>query len=174
VLRKPILSKECSVGTVGVVADRCPECGAVTDSTSCEDLFHRLLALDHQQEQPWASFHAINVACYALQHPSTTKTPHLAVQHKVVAVFCDDGLPGVLALTASARARNSHRSRGSTVDFFDVADQTFPATAPPHRFTVTIHDVAVDGNFPAAGYTDRVAAWAKDVRAAWSEQAPSE
>jgi len=51
------------------MADRCKEGGAPTDSTSCEELFHCLLALDHQHEQPWASFHALNVACYTLQHP---------------------------------------------------------------------------------------------------------
>lgn len=150
------------------MADRCPECGASTDSTSCEELFHRLLALDHQHEQPWAAFHALNVACYTLQHPSTTKASHLAAQYKVVAVFCDDGLSGVHALTASARARNSHRSRTPGVDPFDVGSRGLPAAAPPRSFTTTIHDVAVDGSFPASGYADRVAAWTEAVREAWS------
>lgn len=62
------------------MTDRCSECGAAIDLRSCEELFHRLLALDHQDEQPWASFHALNVACYALQHASTTKPRHLAAQ----------------------------------------------------------------------------------------------
>lgn len=155
------------------MVDRCAECGAVADSTSCEELFHRLLALDHQHDQPWASFHALNVACYTLQHPSTTKPSHLAVQQKVVAVFCDDGLDAVHALTATARARNSHRSRAPGSDPFRVAGEALPATAPPRAFSTTIHDVAVDGTFPAAGYADRAAAWAGAVRAAWSEPARS-
>src|SRR3954452_13654130 len=137
-----VIDARSSVGTVGAMADRCKEGGAPTDSTSCEELFHCLLALDHQHEQPWASFHALNVACYTLQHPSTTKTPHLAAQHRTVAVFCDGGLSGLHALTASARARNSHKSRASGGDSFDVASQALPVTAAPRSFTTTIHDVA--------------------------------
>ncbi len=75
------------------MTDRCSECGAAIDSRSCEELFHRLLALDHQDEQPWASFHALNVACYALQHPPTTKPRHLAAQHAVVSVSATTDSP---------------------------------------------------------------------------------
>lgn len=64
---------------------------------TCEELFHHLLALDHQREQPWAFFHAINVACCVLQHPSTIKSSHLAAQRKLITAFCDDGLAGVHA-----------------------------------------------------------------------------
>jgi hypothetical protein len=130
-----------------------------------------LLALDHQREQPWASFHGINVACYVLQHPSTTKPSHLTAQRKLVAAFCDDGLAGVHALTDTARARNSHRAPAKAVDPFDTADEALPATAPPRTYTTTIHDVAVDGTFPADGYAERVAAWAEAVRTAWSDPA---
>jgi hypothetical protein len=155
--------------SVGSVANRCPECGAVTDARSCEELFHQLLALDHQHEQPWAAFHAINVACYLLQHPSTIKASHLAVQRKLIAVFCQAGLDGVHALTATARARNSHRAPARQLDPFEAADEAIAATAPPRAFDTTIHDVAVDGSFPAAGYAKRVAAWAEAVRAAWTD-----
>lgn len=77
------------------MTDRCRECGAPTTEQSCEELFHRLLALDHQRDQPWAWFHAINVACYFLQHPSTVKTRYQAAQLKIVSVFCDEGLEEV-------------------------------------------------------------------------------
>ncbi|MCK1817017.1 DUF5946 family protein [Streptomyces sp. XM4011] len=40
--------------------------------------------------------------------------------------------------------------------------------AAPTGFGVTIADVAVDGSFPAAGYEDRVRAWAGSTLAAWS------
>lgn len=162
-----------SRGTVGAVAIRCPDCGAVTDLRSCEELFHYLLALDHQHEQPWAPFHAINVACYVLQHPSTIKSAHLAAQRKLVAAFCDDGLAGVHALTATARARNSHRAPATRGDPFGAVDEALPATAPPRTFTSTIHEVAVDGSFPAVGYAERVAVWADAVRAAWSDRTRS-
>ncbi len=41
--------------------------------------------------------------------------------------------------------------------------------AAPRAFETTIHDVAVDGSFPAAVYPERVAAWAEAVRAAWTD-----
>ena len=160
-------------GTVRAVTTRCPDCGAVTNLRTCEQLFHELLALDHQHEQPWASFHAINVACYVLQHPSTTKASHLAAQRKLIATFCDDGLAGVHALTANARERNSHRAPATGVNPFDTTDDALPATAPPRAFTTTIHDVASDGSFPADGYADRVAAWAEAVRTAWTDRTRS-
>jgi hypothetical protein len=151
------------------VANRCPECGAVIEARSCEELFHRLLALDHQREQPWAAFHAINVACYLLQHPSRIKVSHLAAQRKLIAAFCRDGLDGFHALTAIARARNSHKAPARQQrDPFAVADEAITATAAPRAFATTIHDVAVDGSFPAAGYAERVAAWAEAVRAGWT------
>jgi hypothetical protein len=64
--------------------------GATTE-WSCEELFHELLALDHQREQPYASFHGINVACYLLQHPSGAEPRYQGAQLKTVTVFCDAG-----------------------------------------------------------------------------------
>ena len=70
-----------------------------------------------------ASFHSLNVDCCVLQHPSTVKPHDLVGRHKVVSVFCENGLPGVHALTATAVACNSHRSRSSGVDLFGVANR---------------------------------------------------
>lgn len=156
--------------TVGAVAARCPECGADTELRSCEELFHALLALDQSREPPWGEFHAVAVACYFLQHPSTVRPSHLAVQRGIVAAFRADGLAGVHALTATARARNSHRTPGA--DPFPDLDRTpLETAAAPGAAGVTIRDVAVDGTFPALGHAERMAAWAAAVHTAWSAPA---
>jgi hypothetical protein len=158
------------------VTDRCDECGGVTTDWSCEELFHQLLALDHQREQPWASFHGVNVACYLLQHASGAEPRYQVAQLKTVSVFCDAGLEGLQRLTAAARTRNSHRAPTPKADprLEPTDDPSRDARAPRGRaFATTIHDVAVDGTFPANGYAERVEQWAHAVRTAWTPEKPT-
>lgn len=148
----------------------CKDCGAVADETSCEELFHRLLALDHSRAEPWAAFHAVNVASYALQHPTWSSSRFRDGQYRILSVFATDGLSGVHALTASRVSANSHRQkRGRTHELLQPdAGRALSGVEPPTQFRTTIHDVAVDGTFPAAGYTERVTNWAEATRTAWS------
>lgn len=151
------------------VTDRCDECGAITNEWSCAELFHKLLALDHQRAQPWAAFHGVNVACYMLQHPSALNPHHQGAQLKLVSVFCDAGLNGLRRLTDTARVRNSHRAPRPNADpRLEPADDPVPVAPRNPTFSTTIQDVAIDGTFPADGFAQRVKKWAHAVRAAWT------
>ncbi|GEN80424.1 DUF5946 family protein [Actinotalea fermentans] len=137
-------------------AGECPECGAVTRLHTCHDLFMTLLSYDHEQRQPWAAFHTLNVACYLLQHPSQGTAASRAGQWLMVRTFVDHGIDAVHALARAAVRRNSHRHGGR-----GGLDADLPAPPPPVRHpAVTIHTVAVDGTFPAAGYESRMRDWA--------------
>lgn len=149
------------------MADRCSDCGASTDRWTCEELFQRLLALDHQRLEPWGPFHGISVACYLLQHPSPHGPQHRGARLELVATFCEEGLDGFRRVTGAARARNSHRA--STQGAAPTPDDPGPSVA---AFGTTIHDVAVDGTFPADGFAERVGEWADAVRAGWPREDP--
>ena len=145
---------------VGVMTDgtiECAECGASGQLGACVDLFHGLLALDHQRLQPWGSFHGLNVACYFLQHPSQTSAAVQGGQWHVVATFLAGGLDAVHALGAEALRANRRGARPSPT--FDPP----PARSLPAA--VTIADLSVDGTFPAVGYELRILEWARSIRA---------
>ncbi|UWM48762.1 DUF5946 family protein [Streptomyces carpaticus] len=151
---------------LGGVVD-CVACGAPGGGVECQELFERLLALDHARREPWGSLHGVVVACFLLQHPghplagSGDHGPWWAM----LRAYLDGGRDGLGALTQALRRSNSHRRHGRP---------QWPAVpavregAAPTGFGVTIADVAVDGSFPAAGYEDRVRAWAGSTLAAWS------
>lgn len=143
---------------------RCEECGATQRFGSCHDLFMGLLALDYGRKSPWAAFHAMNVACYLLQHPSAAQGAVLAGQWHVVQTFIDGGLGAVRALAEGAVRRNSHRAPQR--HRYDVvaapAVMRFPA--------VTIETVSVDGTFPAAGFEDRMSDWIKATASSRTEE----
>lgn len=115
-----------------------------------------LLSYDHEQRQPWASFHTLNVACYLLQHPSQGTAASRAGQWLMVQTFLDHGLDAVHTLARAAVRRNSHRHGGR-----GGLDAALPAPPPQvHYPAVTIHTVAVDGTFPPEGYASRMRDWA--------------
>jgi len=78
-----------------------------------------------------------------------------------------------------ARRANSRRGRPPAVESAPESPaaaesgvpittaETVPESAPPTAFGVTIVDVAQDGTFPAAGFADRVTAWARATVSAW-------
>lgn len=128
-----------------------------------EELYHRLLALDHSRQPPWGPLHGVAVATYLLQNctgPIAADDPRL----ELLRVFLDGGRPALDARTAGRRRRNSHRAHGSPV----AASRGPLLTGQPTRFRTTIAEVAVDGSFPAAGYEERVRAWAADTLRAWT------
>lgn len=145
----------------------CAECGAPMNPRSCDELFHALLALDHSRQAPWGPLHGVSVACFLLQHPSRLPTDDGAMAWALLRAYIDGGLDEVNQLVGQARRGNSHRAK-------DRPSRVAPDAAPPHRdaprshFSVTIEDVAVDGTFPSAEFTERVEAWAAATVAAWS------
>lgn len=144
---------------------RCPDCRAAELYGSCAGLFDVLLALDHERRSPWSDHHAVNVACYLLQHPSLTTDGVLGAQWAILLAFADGGLDRVHRLTRSAVRANNHRVAGSGRP---TPGPAAPAVSGPPA--VTIQDVAADGTFPASGYAGRMASW---VDATIASRAPS-
>jgi hypothetical protein len=134
----------------------------MTPMTS-DELFMRLLALDHSRLPPWGPLHGVVVACHVLQQaegPIAVDDPRM----QLLRTFLDGGQPAVDAMTAGARRRNSHRARGSV-----HPSPAGPLLAgPPRSFATTIADVAVDGTFPVDGYESRVRAWADATLRGWT------
>ncbi|BBF99202.1 hypothetical protein PSA01_17770 [Pseudonocardia saturnea] len=127
-----------------------------------------MLALDHQRAQPWGAHHGVTVSCYVLQHPSTVRPHQRGAQLDIVLAFCDSGLTGVERLTTAARGHNTHRARTPMTSSPGGPDDSAARSVPDHpTFGTTIHDVAVDGTFPADGFTERLERWAHSVREAW-------
>lgn len=133
----------------------CDECGATGRGGPCSEAFMTLLALDHERRQPWGEYHALNVACYLLQHPSQTKGRSLSGHWQIVDTFLAEGLGAVHALTTRAVRRNNARAgQGPAIGGMSVPELT---SLP----LMTIEDVAVDGTFPAHGYPERMLCWAQ-------------
>ncbi|KOX13285.1 hypothetical protein ADK67_44460 [Saccharothrix sp. NRRL B-16348] len=141
---------------------RCPECGAPARPLSCEELFHVVLALDHSRRPPWGPLHGVTVSCFLLQHPSRLPAHDRARPWATLHAYLDGGLDAATRFTEGMRRANSHRGAGLAEIVAGA-----PLGPPPTAFTVTIGDVAEDGTFPAAGFPERVEAWAAATVAAW-------
>lgn len=145
----------------------CAECGVSMDSRSCDDLFHALLALDHERQEPWGPLHGVSVSCFLFQHPSRLPADGGARAWALLHAYLEGGLDEVNQLVGQARLGNSHRANNTPPRV--VRDVALPRRdAPPSGFSVTIEDVAVDGTFPAEGFAERVKAWAAATVDAWS------
>lgn len=140
------------------MAEQCRECGASGRWGSCDQLFMSLLALDHERKQPWGSWHALNVACYLLQHPSRSVNSALAGQWEMVQTFLSGGLDAVRVKTEEAVRQNSHRRSGP-----DGRADSAPALV--EKPGVTIENVSVDGSFPPDDYSTRMEKWIRSVAA---------
>jgi hypothetical protein len=138
------------------MAEPCRECGASGRWGSCEELFLTLLALDHERKQPWGRYHALNVACYLLQHPSRATESVLAGQWRMIHAFLSNGLEAVDGEVARAVRENGHRRDGRRL----TAGAREHAPAPAVMPETTIESVSVDGSFPALGYEQRMVRWA--------------
>ncbi|NYV73929.1 DUF5946 family protein [Streptomyces sp. UH6] len=145
----------------------CAECGAPMNPRSCDELFHALLALDHSRQAPWGPLHGVSVACFLLQHPSRLPSDDGAMAWALLRAYLDGGLDEVDQLVGQARRGNSHRVQSPPSRV--ARDAALPhRSAPRSGYSVTIEDVAVDGTFPAAEFTERVEAWATATVDAWS------
>lgn len=151
----------------------CEDCGARLGNKTCAELFLDLLALDHSRQQPWGPLHGVVTAAFFLQHPSDSRTTpaQQAFGLSLIHDYLRGGQAALTAATEGARASNSHRAADGTrtrraggrptetTGAQRAAELVEPVTA------TTIHDVAVDGTFPAAGYEERVRRWARFVAA---------
>lgn len=137
---------------------QCPGCGAA-GGPSCEELFGRLLALDHSREEPWGPLHGVVVAAYRLQHERLAERDRTLLL-ELLRVFVDDGLEQANRLLESRVRSNSHRNRRPPPPSAGEGPR-------PGAFGATIAEVAAGGDFPAAGHPERVAAWAEAVLDAW-------
>jgi hypothetical protein len=140
------------------MADRC-ECGA-SDSKACAERLQLLLALDHSREAPWGPLHGVAVVCYRLQHPSALSPGEPAVLLRMLDAYRQEGLPGFERIAQDRRRANSRHAHG-------VRPSGDEPVGTPAAFTFTIDDLAVDGTFPAEGYSTRAQAWAEATALAW-------
>ena len=92
---------------------------------------------EHDRSRPWATLHA----------------------------YLDGGPASAARFTESLRRANS-RSGARLADVV-ARVPVAPLGPTPTAFDVTIADVAADGTFPAAGFPERVDAWAAATVAAW-------
>lgn len=134
---------------------RCEDCDATGRFGSCEDLFHMLLALDHQRLTPWGPHHGLNVSCYYLQHPSTAPGNTAGGQWALVKAYRVGGLEAVNQI---ARKSVSQNRQG----LFEPDDVT-RVPARTHRPHFTIEHLSVNGTFPAQGYEERMTKWVSSV-----------
>jgi hypothetical protein len=143
----------------GPSVETCPECGAVLpDGGSCRDHFHALLLLEWDiPGGPGALPHFLAVATYGLQHPEgmgyTAET--LAGLRASVA----DALDGRASIDDLRR-----RARRATNGAIRVTRRAGEPVVrwPVERWPLTVLDALNEG---VEGYADRVARWARAVRA---------
>lgn len=149
----------------------CADCGALLGTRTCADLFLDLLALDHSRQAPWGPLHAVVTAAFLLQHPSDPRaSPTLqGFGLSLVHDYLRGGPVALAAATDRARAANSHRVADGTPTRRAGGRPAQGTGAQPVAGPVellTIHDVAVDGTFPAAGHEERVRRWVRSIAAA--------
>lgn len=138
----------------------CAQCGAVSD-TACEELFQRLLALDHSRQEPWGPLHGVAVTCYRLQHPASLAEGDHVFLLELLRTHVTDGAEASRKLTERSRRANSHRVRQRK------HTAPVPRADAPNGFAFTITEAAVDGSFPAEGHPERVRTWATTTLTAW-------
>lgn len=138
----------------------CLQCGASGRFGTCTELFHRLLALDHERRQPWGVFHGLNLVCFLLQHPEQSSATDTAGQWQLLTAYVSGGLEALHHLE-SQRVQAGRRGDRPWIGI----EPAPPRISSPrdHDRGVTIEDVSVDGSFPAPGYADRMAAWATAI-----------
>lgn len=133
----------------------CGDCGATGRFGSCEDLFHTLLALDHQRLAPWGPHHGLNVACYYLQHGSTTPANTAGGPWALIEAY---RIGGLAAVHQVERRKVLQNRRGLL-----ASSEAMRVPARVHPAQVTIEHLSVNGSFPAQGYEERMDDWVFSV-----------
>jgi hypothetical protein len=137
---------------------RCPDCGATyaPEEPDCAGRFDTLLALDHSRQEPWGPRHALAVAAYSLQHPSSWPREALERSWLILYQVLVRGADCV-RVTAALRRRPDTRPEEWDVPLLPVAPVT-------RSFATTIRDL---GDFPATEYPDQVEAWCRAALSGW-------
>lgn len=150
----------------------CRQCGATSVGACCEELFERLLALDHSRRPPWGPLHGVAVACFFLQHPAHPLAPRGRNDRawEFLHAYLAGGQQALDVATNAARAANSRGHRHRRPETRHEGVPSVPRRDAPTAFATTIADVAVDGTFPADGYEERVRGWAEAIVAAWTSE----
>ena len=137
---------------------RCPDCGATNAAgePDCTERFNSLLALDHSRQEPWGSRHALAVAAYSLQHPSSWPREVLERSWLILYQVLVRGADWVRLTTALRRRPETRPGEWDT--------PPLPGAPATRSFTMTIRDL---GDFPAPEYPDQVAAWCRAAFSGW-------
>ena len=134
----------------------CPECGAApAPGESCEERFHRCLALEYEDWAGYGAVHHLTVPAYMLQHPSRYSREGWLEARRLLAAFLAGESP------AEVRKRNRARLEGGRRPWRMSGGEGIARPAGV-TWSRTIADVRLDD--PAA-YRADVAAWARAVLA---------
>jgi len=132
----------------------CPECGAAPDGgESCEERFHRCLALEFEDSAGYGAVHNLTVPAYMLQHPSRYSREGWLESRRLLVAFLAGESPAAVRKRNRARLDSGNRpwrmTRGERI--------SPPAGA---RWSRTIADVGLDD---PATYRADVVEWARAV-----------
>lgn len=134
----------------------CPECGAApAGGESCEERFHRCLALEYEDWAGYGAVHNLTVPAYMLQHPSRYSREGWLESRRLLVAFLAGEPPAAVKKQNRARLDSGSRpwrmTRGERI--------SPPAGA---TWSMTIADVRLDD---PATYCADVVAWARAVAA---------
>lgn len=132
----------------------CPECGAsLHDASTCEELFHRALAMEWFGPPHTAASHHLLVITYLVQHPAAFTGEGRAAFIASLISAVDGELSGAELLALNRRLLDEPRSWRFGL----------PEAGPPQlrQWAMTIAE-AIDG--PAGHLPQRVWRWARNVR----------
>jgi hypothetical protein len=132
----------------------CPECGAsLAEASTCEELFHRALAMEWNDPPHTSTAHHLLVLTYLVQHPAAFTGEGRAAFIASLISAIDGELSGAELLALNRRLLAEPRSWRFRL----------PEAGLPHlrRWALTIADV-IGG--PAGELPQRVWRWARHVR----------
>ena len=150
----------------------CRQCGQPErDGRTCVTAFHELLARE-QQSPELALYHGVVVPCYFLQHSDDLPDGVRDAQWRLLHVFVERGIEGIVRAAKHLRRMNSHRHRGPlSIAILDEFEGV-PDILPPRSFDVTVEHLAGrDWSFPIDGYGGRVRAFVDATLRAWRHAA---
>ncbi len=134
----------------------CPECGAALDpGESCEERFHRCLALEYEDWTGYGAVHHLTVPAYMLQHPGRYSREGGLEARRLLAAFLSGKAP------TTVRSQNrAHLDSGRRPWRMAGGEPVAPPAGA--TWSRTISDVRMDD---PATYCAGVVEWARAVLA---------
>jgi Family of unknown function (DUF5946) len=155
------------------MAETC-DCGAPAGPLGlCEDYYTAILA-EEQRDPEMYRWHAVVVCVYFLQHPAREPEKFLDGQFRMLQLYVDRGVEGLLRYQRHQVARNNHRAR-SGYDLRPLEPYSpLPSGPPPAAFAATFAGLPYgeDGSFVFDGhsaYGDRMLTLAQATLGAWKQ-----